>query len=257
MATFSRAKPAGTPTWIDLTAPDAEAARKFYHAVFGWEYDVSGPEFGNYATARLGQNMVAGVTPPPPGAPPMPATWNLYFASEDAGADAARAEKLGGRGLMPAMQIGDFGSMAMCLDPGGATFGFWQAGQHVGAQVTDEPGSMTWTELYASDAKAARDFYTRLLGATAEPMGGGMEYYTLKRGEEQLAGIMQIESSWGDFRPQWATYFAVANAEETVAAVVKNGGKALSKVDDSPYGRLAALADPAGAYFKIVQLPPR
>jgi len=68
-----------------------------------------------------------------------------------------------------------------------------------------------------------------------------------------LAGIMQIDPSWGDFRPQWITYFAVANAEETVALVKEHGGKAVSKIDDSPFGRIVALMDPGGVYFKIVQ----
>ena len=36
MSTYSQAKPAGTPTWIDLMAPDIDAARAFYAAVFGW-----------------------------------------------------------------------------------------------------------------------------------------------------------------------------------------------------------------------------
>jgi predicted enzyme related to lactoylglutathione lyase len=255
MTTYSHVKPVGTPTWLDLTTPDAEAARKFYHAVFGWEYDVAGPEFGGYAIARVGERMAAGVGPQRPGTPPMPAAWTLYFASSDAGADAARAEKLGGRMMAPAMAIGDFGRMAICVDPGGASFGFWQAGQHVGAQVTDEPGSMSWNELYAPDAKIDRDFYAALLGATADPMPGGMEYYVLKHGDEQLAGIMPIDPSWGGFRPQWLTYFAVANADDVVATVKRNGGKALSGVDDSPFGRIAALADPQGGLFKIVQPP--
>lgn len=257
MTTYSHAKPAGTPTWIDVMAPDPEAARTFYHAVFGWDYDVAGPEYGGYATARAGQRMTAGVAPQMPGTPPMPAAWMLYFASNDAAADVARAEKLGASVMAPAMAVGEFGSMAICADPGGASFGFWQAGQHPGAQVTDEPGSMAWNELYASDAKAARDFYTALLGATADPMPGGMEYYVLKHGDQQLGGIMQIDPSWGGFRPQWVTYFAVANADDAVATVTRNGGKALSKIDDSPFGRLAALADPQGAYFKILQPPAR
>jgi uncharacterized protein len=257
MTTYSRPKPAGTPTWIDLMAPDAEAARTFYHALFGWEYDVSGPEFGNYATARSGQRMAAGIGPQMPGSPSMPAAWTLYFASDDAGADVARAEKLGARVMAPAMAVGEFGTMAICVDPGGASFGFWQAGQHIGAQVTEEPGSMYWNELYAPDLKAACDFYAALLGATTDSMPGEMEYYVLKHGDQQLAGIMEIQPSWGAFRPQWMTYFAVAKAEDSVAAVTKNGGKALSKIDDTPFGRLAALADPQGGLFKIAEPPAR
>lgn len=257
MTTYSRPKAAGTPTWIDLMTPNPEAARAFYHAVFGWEYDVAGPEYGNYATARIGERMAAGMGPQQPGTPSMPAAWTLYFATNDAGADVARAEKLGAKVMVPAMAVGEFGSMAICVDPGGAPFGFWQAGQNVGVQVTEEPGSMAWNELYAPNAKAARDFYTALLGATADAMPGDMEYYVLMHGDEQLGGIMQIDPSWGNFRPQWMTYFSVANADHTLATVTGNGGKALSKVDDSPFGRLAALADPHGGYFKILEPPVR
>ena len=153
------------------------------------------------------------------------------------------------------MVVGEFGSMATLEDPTGAAFSFWQAGQHVGSQVTEEPGSAAWYELYASDAKRARDFYTELLGATADPMPGGMEYYVLKHGEQELGGIMQIDPSWGGPPTAIDYYFAVANADETVATIVKLGGRVLGNVDDSPFGRLAAVTDPSGAAFKIIQPP--
>ena len=255
MTTHSQAKPAGTPTWIDLMAPDVDAARAFYQAVFGWEYDIGGPEYGGYTTARLGQRMTAGLMGNQPGAPPMPAAWNLYFATDNIEADVAHAVELGAKVVSPAMAVGEFGHMASCEDPTGAAFSFWQAGQHVGSQVTDEPGSTAWCELYTSNAKQARDFYTAVLGATADPMPGGMEYYVLKHGETMLGGIMQIDPAWGAFHPQWITYFAVANADETVALVTKHGGKVMGNIDDSPFGRIAALMDPSGATFKIVQPP--
>ena len=185
-----------------------------------------------------------------PGAPTMPAAWSLYFATDNAEADQAKAAQQGAKVLAPAMTIGDFGGMATCADPGGAAFGFWQAGRHIGSEVTEEPGSPAWFELYAPDAKQARDFYAGVLNLSADPMPGDMEYYVLKRGEDQLVGIMQIDPSWGGFRPQWLTYFSVANADEAVAVAKKNGGKAMSNIDDSPFGRLAALADPSGAAFK-------
>jgi predicted enzyme related to lactoylglutathione lyase len=255
MSTYSDAKPAGTPTWLDLMTPDIDAARTFYQAVFGWEYDIGGPEFGGYTTARLGQRMTAGLMGPQPDAPPMPAAWSLYFATDNIEADVANAVELGAKVLSPAMAVGEFGTMATCEDPTGATFSFWQAGQHVGSQVGEEPGSAAWYELYSSNAKQAREFYTAVLGATADPMPGGMEYYVLKHGEQELAGIMQIDPSWGDFHSQWIAYFAVANTDETVAVVTKHGGKVMGPIDDSPFGRIAALMDPSGATFKIVQAP--
>jgi len=255
MTTYTHAKPAGTPTWSDLLTPDADAARAFYHAVFGWDYDIGGPEYGGYTTARLGTRMTVGMSGPPPGVALRPAAWALYFATEDITADVTRAVALGAKVVNPPMVVGEFGSMATCEDPTGAAFSFWQAGQHVGSQVTDEPGSTAWYELYSPNAKAARDFYGALLGATADPMPGGLEYYVLKHGEKMLGGVMQIDPAWGDMHPMWTIYFAVANADETVAAVIRNGGKVMGNVDDSPFGRLAAVMDPSGAMFKIIQPP--
>jgi len=240
---------------MDLMAPDIDAARAFYKAVFGWEYDIGGPEFGGYTTARLGDRMTVGMMGPQPGAPPMPAAWSLYFATDNIEADVANAVRLGAKVLSPAMAVGDFGSMATCEDPTGAAFSFWQAGTHVGSQVGEEPGSAAWYELYSPNAKQARDFYTAVLGATADTVPGGMEYYVLKHGEQELGGIMQIDPSWGNFPPQWVPYFLVANTDETAATIIDHGGKIMGPIEDSPFGRMAAVVDPSGATFKIIQAP--
>lgn len=256
MTTYSQAKPVGTPTWIDLATPDADAARAFYRAVFGWEYDIGGPEYGGYTTARVGQRPVAGIGGnTTPDGTTFPVAWGVFFATNNVEADVARAGKLGATVLFPAMTVGEFGSMASCLDPGGAAFSFWQAGTHIGAEVEDEPGSATWYELYASDAKQSRDFYAALLGATAEPMPGSLEYYVLKRGEKMLAGIMQIDPAWGDFHPNWAVYFSVADTDKAAAIIKEHGGKVLGPIEDTPFGRMAAVMDPFGATFKIIQPP--
>lgn len=255
MTTHLQPKPTGTPTWTDHASPDAEAARNFYQAVFGWQYDIGGPEFGGYTTARLGARTVAGLSAIPESMADMKPAWGLYFATNDIQANVTRAEKLGAQVTLPAMVVGPFGSMAHLQDPTGGEFNFWQADQHVGWQVSDEPGSVAWFELYTPNAKAARDFYTAALGATADTMPGEMEYYVLKHGETMLAGIMQIDPAWGNMQTQWVNYFAVTNADETVATVLKHGGKNMGPVDDSPFGRIAALMDPFGAIFKIVQPP--
>lgn len=255
MTTLLHAKPPGTPTWTDLTAPDAEAARAFYGAVFGWTYDIGNPEFGGYATARVGEHAVAGLVGNQAEAPTMPAAWGLYFATDDIHTDVARAVALGAQELYPAMTVGDFGRMATLTDPTGAQFSLWQANQHVGWQLINEPGATAWHELYTPDAKAAREFYTALLGATADATPGGLEYYVIKHGDDMLCGIMQIDPAWGALPAQWVSYFGVANADETVATVLNHGGQVMGPIDDSPFGRIAALKDPDGATFKIVEIP--
>ena len=199
MTTYTHAKPAGTPTWSDLLTPDIDAARAFYHAVFGWDYDIGGPEYGGYTTARLGTRMTVGMSGPPPGVALRPAAWALYFATEDIEADVARAVKLGAKVLYPPMVVGEFGSMATLEDPTGAAFSFWQAGQHVGCRSPMSRVRRPGTNCIHQTQKQARDFYAALLGATADPMPGGMEYYVLKHGEKMLGGIMQIDPSWGGF----------------------------------------------------------
>src|SRR5438132_6990713 len=101
-------------------APDVDKAREFYRAVFGWNYDIGPAEFGGYTTARVGKQAVAGLMGTQPDAPPMPPAWGVYFASPNAEADVARAEKLGAKVLSPVMTVGEFGKMAILTDPTGA-----------------------------------------------------------------------------------------------------------------------------------------
>ena len=58
------------------------------------------------------------------------------------------------------MKVGMFGSMTTLHDPTGAQFSLWQGEQHVGWQVNDDFGATTWYEMYSTDAKRARDFYS-------------------------------------------------------------------------------------------------
>jgi len=255
MTTYTQAKPAGTPTWLDLTSPDSESARKFYNAILGWEYDIGAPEFGGYTTARLGSRSTVGIVGDHPDNVTQPSSWLLYFATHQIEADVARAVTLGAKVLSPVMVVGQFGSMAICEDPTGAKFGLWQADHHIGFQVSDEPGSAAWYELYSTNAQLACDFYTALLSATADPMPGELEYYVLKHGDAMLGGIMQILPAWGPMPSQWVTYFAVANIEETASMAASLGSKITRDVEESPFGRLATLTDPAGAMFKLLQPP--
>ena len=68
---------------------------------------------------------------------------------------------------------------------------------------------------------------------------------------------MKIDPAWGAMPPQWSIYFAVANVDETAALISRLGGKALGAVQDSPYGRIAEVADPSGAEIKVIQLSGR
>ena len=50
----------------------------------------------------------------------------------------------------------------------------------------------------------------------------------------------------------WLVYFGVADVDAALATAAAAGGTVLSPGFDTPYGRMAALADPGGAQFWIV-----
>ncbi len=253
MSTHTQPKPAGTPTWLDLSTPDVAKARDFYAALFGWRYVVNGPEMGFYSIAQLNGRQAAGIGQPPPDSN-MPPVWSVLIASHDIQADCAKLKALGGQLMTEPMQIAEEGWMAMAIDPAGAVFGLWQAGRHIGATVTEEPGSMVWCEVNTRDAVKARDFYCGLFGLTWTLMEG-MEYYMLQRDGANVCGVMQMDTHWPEsVPPHWMGYFAVSNAEETVQQATHNGGQVRGEPFDSPHGRIAVLADPFGAAFSVVAM---
>ena len=53
----------------------------------------------------------------------------------------------------------------------------------------------------------------------------------------------------------WLNYFAVLDVDQSVDAVVSEGGTILTPAFDSPFGRMAPILDPAGAPLIVMQLP--
>lgn len=54
----------------------------------------------------------------------------------------------------------------------------------------------------------------------------------------------------------WTPYFAVDDADATVARAGELGGSVVAPAMDTPYGRMAVLVDPQGAAFAVIRLNP-
>ena len=247
--------PAGQPSWTDLMTPNATQAQAFYTELFGWQYWQSGEEYGHYAMAHQNGNSVAGIYPSAPGAT-QPSTWTVYFASDDIKTDARRIRELGGQVIMEPMQVGDQGHMGLFTDPTGATFGLWQAGNHKGAQVTDQHGSVIWVEVNTRDSECALGFYTQLFKADSSPVPG-IDYHQLKHGDSGYAGVSGMGENWEAITPaHWVTYFYVTDVDAAARTAGEQGGRVLVEPFDMTYGRMAVLADPAGATFCVMNPQP-
>jgi predicted enzyme related to lactoylglutathione lyase len=106
-----------TLCWNELQARDVDAAKKFYAPLFDWRLKES-PEYTEF---HIGENAIGGMLPSQ--APPeVPSYWLPYFAVEDCDASAARAQSLGGRLVVPPMDVPNVGRFAVVFDPQGASF---------------------------------------------------------------------------------------------------------------------------------------
>lgn len=246
---------AGTVSWVDLAAWDLEKAQDFYGALFGWTFDPSSQENGYYTMARKNGQHVAAMMPVPKDAP-FPPAWNTYFAVESVDRSVARLKELGGKVMMEPMDVMDAGRMAFCTDNTGAAFGFWQPNLFNGAGLVNEPGAMAWHEAKSRDGAKAVAFYKDLFGMTADKMPDDrMQYWVVKKDGRETAGVMQLDASTpANVPPHWMTTFSVANTDEAAATVTAKGGTVIMQPFDSPYGRIAIVADPGGAAFGVITL---
>ena len=244
--------PAGEPAWTDLTTTDVPAAGTFYATIFGWRAEpVEDPAAGGYTMLTLDGRQVGAMAPAMP-QDPGPPRWAVYVASDDLEKTLETARTAGGTPLMPPLDIPGAGRMAMVADPAGAVIALWQAGDHKGAQVVDEPGALTWVELTTADVGAARTFYPAVFGWGVDDAGGD-EYTEFTFGGKSVAGMMPKPPDMPAEVPSfWMPYFQ-GDPDRVAGEVAALGGSVVAPPADVPGsgGRYAVVADPQGALFGI------
>ncbi|HEU5003810.1 MAG TPA: VOC family protein [Actinomycetota bacterium] len=155
------------------------------------------------------------------------------------------------------MTVGDLGTMAVLVDNGGAVIGAWQPITFSGIGVFGENGAPAWFELHTGAYADSINFYrTVFQWNTQTAMDTPEFHYTiLADGDKQLAGIMDTSTFTEDIPTRWGVYITVDDADASTAQAVSLGGSVVHAPEDTPYGRLATVADPSGAQFKLLQPP--
>lgn len=247
------AAPVGAPCWIQLSTSDTTRARAFYSELFGWTAEDPVAEFGGYFNFTKDGAAVGGCMGMPEAG--MPEVWGVFLTTDDAAKTCEAAAANGGTVLYEPMAVGDLGVMAVMTDPGGAVIGAWEPGTFPGITVLAEPGTPGWFELHTRDYERVVEFYREVFRWDAHTMSDTAEfrYTTLGEGETMAAGIMDAAGFLPDGVPaHWSVYVAVDDTDAALARTVELGGSVVMPAEDTPYGRLAAAADPMGAVFKLV-----
>jgi predicted enzyme related to lactoylglutathione lyase len=250
--------PPGTFSWVELITTDGAGSRAFYTGLFGWTEETKDGEGWSYTLLRTRGKDVAGLyeMSAEQRAMGIPTSWLSYVTVESADAAVARARELGGQVATGPMDVMENGRMAVLQDPQGAPFAVWEPRAHIGASVANEPVSLVWNELLTRDLDAAGAFYTALFGwtDTGRDMGPAGPYHVFENRGRGAGGMLRIPDG-APAPPAWLPYFAVDDADASVAEVKRRGGSVYVAPMDIPgVGRFAVLGDPQGGTFCVLRL---
>ena len=254
------AYPPGTPSWVELSTSDPNAAAGFYRQTMGWDTTEPGPveESGGYRMFQLDGKSVGGLMGHMQEG--QPTAWATYISVDDADATAEKVKAAGGSVMVEPMDVMELGRMAFFADPGGAVFGVWQPKGFDGAEVVNEPGSLCWNEVMTRDPERAQSFYPAVFGwNVGRPMfeGAPDSYRVWQVDDHNVGGLMKMNDDF--FPPEvpahWSVCFAVADCDATAEAARNAGGTVAFGPMDMPIGRFAGLVDPQGAPFAVMQMP--
>ena len=120
------------------------------------------------------------------------------------------------------------------------------------------PGAFCWFELATADQAAAKKFYTSLFGWSLNdfPMGPNESYTIFQLSGHDVGAAYTLRPDQRDqgIPPHWLLYVAVDNADAVESQAGELGGKVLAPAFDvMDFGRMAVIADPAGAVFAAWQ----
>ncbi len=109
----------GAMCWNELLTKDVDAAKAFYGALFGWEFDAD--ESGYIRILNRGRNNGA-MLQMDESFGGMPSVWQPYFTVADIDASIKIAGEAGGTIIIPKTEAPGAGHFAYLRDPAGAFF---------------------------------------------------------------------------------------------------------------------------------------
>jgi len=237
----------GVPSWVDIGTSDLQAGLRFYETLFGWQGQDLGEEAGHYTIVSKQGKQVAALSAAQDSGPPR---WTTYVNVDDVDAVTKSAESAGGTVIVAPMDVMSAGRMAIFADTTGAVIAAWQPGEHLGAQLVNEEGTFTWSELSTSDLAKSKEFYSQVFGWG---WGGADEYAEAQVGGRTIGGVMPRRPDMpADIPDSWLVYFGSSDVDADAKKAADLGATVVVEPTDIPgTGRFAVLTDPQGAAFAL------
>jgi predicted enzyme related to lactoylglutathione lyase len=109
---------------FEILGKDGKKAQDFYASVFGWNIDANNPMSYGMVSAQDGHGIGGGVAAAQDGKPAV----TVYVEVADLEATLRKAESLGGKTIMPPMDVPGGPTLAQFADPDGNLIGLAKAG---------------------------------------------------------------------------------------------------------------------------------
>jgi predicted enzyme related to lactoylglutathione lyase len=111
--------------WFEIYVEDMTRAKTFYETVFGVQHSqLESPEIDMWAFPMIAEGFGAsGALVKMPGFPSGANSVLVYFNCKDCAIEAARVSRAGGQIQKEKMSIGQYGFIALGIDPEGNMFG--------------------------------------------------------------------------------------------------------------------------------------
>ncbi|MDH3742515.1 MAG: hypothetical protein OER56_13055 [Hyphomicrobiales bacterium] len=233
----------GRPVYLELNAQRVTCAFRFYQELFAWTLSpLHVPPWGNIAVMSNGdrdfgtQFMAMGAFATP--------RWIIWFT-----ADLERAEAvINKRGGDVGQGIHQLGPSMMILNARGPLgHPFSLARLDPDPPEVDACGDPHTAEFWGSDTAALADFYADVLDLKVVSTTKGA---MLTDGDAPRLFLRNAET---DMRPRWLPYFRTSSVGGDCERARRAGGIVQVHQEVIPdLGDLVVLADPAGAYFGLI-----
>lgn len=235
----------GMPNWIDVMVETPEQhydLRAFLSRLFDWTWDLGTPETGDYAIASHNGSAVLGLGRRE-GARGETTTYFKTSAIKDT---VRRAADLGATVALPVTKVRDEGTMALLVDPTGATFGLWQPATFQGFGVAYEPNAPGWFDHVSAHLDQAGQFYSSLSGHAVTSLEPDMRI--LQNGEQWFASFSHAQ----DEGSRWKPIMIVDSLKRIHEVVPRHGGAIVIDELPVPGSALCVFSEPVNGTLMTV-----